>query len=153
MFGDHLTGWSTATLFLFGIVVGAVALLALSVLLAGARRTGSRGPDARRAMARFQRERAFIDRARDTRHEHQQRADTATTAPVPRQLTARLPSFNTSTPASPTRPALSPPPIRAGDFGAERTKPRPHRRKAPTLMDPKGYGLQGQGLSRKSASQ
>ena len=44
---------------------------------AAGRRTASRGPEARRAMARSQRERAFIDRARDTRLEHQQRADGA----------------------------------------------------------------------------
>jgi Sec-independent protein translocase protein TatA len=77
VFGYHVTG-STATLFLFGIVVGAVALVGLSVLLAGARRTAGRGRDARHAVARFQREMAFMNRDRDTRHEHQQRVDTAT---------------------------------------------------------------------------
>ena len=43
--GYHVTG-STGTLFLFGIVIGAVAMLGLSVLLAGARRTAGRGRDA-----------------------------------------------------------------------------------------------------------
>ena len=43
VFGYHVTG-STGTLFLFGIVVGAVAMLGLSVLLAGARRTAGCGP-------------------------------------------------------------------------------------------------------------
>lgn len=81
VFGYHLTA-STGTLFLFGIVVGAVALLGLSVLLAGARRTAGRGRDARREVARFQRQMAFADRDRDTRLEHQQRADTGTTPPV-----------------------------------------------------------------------
>ena len=38
VFGYHVTG-STGTLFLFGIVIGALAMLGLSVLLAGARRT------------------------------------------------------------------------------------------------------------------
>ena len=56
VFGYHVTG-STGTLFLFGIVVGAVAMLGLSVLLAGrgAPRavgatpdTNSRGPNAKR---------------------------------------------------------------------------------------------------------
>jgi hypothetical protein len=42
LFGYHVTG-STGTLFLSGIVVGAVAMLGLSVLLAGARRTAGRG--------------------------------------------------------------------------------------------------------------
>jgi hypothetical protein len=46
IFGYHVTG-STGTLFRFGIVVGAVAMLGLSVLLAGARRTAGRGRDAR----------------------------------------------------------------------------------------------------------
>ena len=36
--GYHVTG-STGTLFLYGIVVGALAMLGLSLLLAGARRT------------------------------------------------------------------------------------------------------------------
>src|ERR1700747_1023508 len=46
LFGYHVTG-STGTLFLFGIVVGAVAMLGLCVLLAGARRTAGRGGHAR----------------------------------------------------------------------------------------------------------
>jgi hypothetical protein len=76
VFGYHVTG-STGTLFLFGIVVGAVALLGLSVLLAGARRTASRGRDARHEVARVEREMAFVNRDRDTRLEPQQPADTA----------------------------------------------------------------------------
>ncbi len=58
--GYHVTG-STGTLFLFGIVVGAVALLGLSVLLAGARR----GRNARRDLQRSQRENAFLTQDRD----------------------------------------------------------------------------------------
>ena len=42
VFGYHVTG-STGTLFLYGIVVGALGLLGLSLLLAGARRTSRRG--------------------------------------------------------------------------------------------------------------
>lgn len=73
VFGFHLTG-STGTLFLFGIVVGgAVALLALSVLWAGARRTLDDRRARRRAAAR---EMAFTNR--DTFLEHQQRVDTPT---------------------------------------------------------------------------
>ncbi len=77
VFGYHVTR-STGSLFLFGIVVGAVALLGLSMLLAGARRTAGRGRDARREIVRFQREIAFVNRHRDARLEHQQRADTGT---------------------------------------------------------------------------
>jgi hypothetical protein len=81
VFGYHVTG-STGSLFLFGIVVGAVALLGLSVLLAGARRTAGRGRDARREVARVQREMAYMDRDSDTRLEHQRRAETGTAARV-----------------------------------------------------------------------
>ena len=61
VFGYHVTG-STGSLFLFGIVVSAVALLGLSTLLAGARRTAGRG--------------------RDARLEHRQHANTGTTPAV-----------------------------------------------------------------------
>jgi hypothetical protein len=80
VFGYHVTG-STGTLFLFGIVIGAVAMLGLSVLLAGAQRTAGRGRDARRDLARSQCETALLNRDRDTLLEHQQTgADTG--APV-----------------------------------------------------------------------
>ena len=72
VFGYHVTG-STGTLFLFGIVIGAVALLGLSVLLAGARRTAYRGRDARRQLARSQRETAVVSRDRDTLLDQQPR--------------------------------------------------------------------------------
>ena len=71
VFGYHVTG-STGTLFLSGIVVGAVAMLGLSVLLAGARRTAGRGRDARHELKRSQRETAFLNQERDQRLEHQQ---------------------------------------------------------------------------------
>lgn len=68
--GYHVTG-STGTLFLFGIVVGLIAMLGLSVLLAGARRTAGRGRDARNQLARSQRETAFLNHERDERFEQQ----------------------------------------------------------------------------------
>jgi hypothetical protein len=71
VFGYHVTG-STGALFLFGIVIGAMAMLGLSVLLAGASRTAGRGRAARRDLARSQRETAFANRDRDTLLEHQQ---------------------------------------------------------------------------------
>lgn len=77
VFGYHVAG-STGTLFLFGIVIGAVAMLGLSVLLAGARRTAGRGRDARRDLAQSQRETAFANRDRDTLLEHQQGQEEAT---------------------------------------------------------------------------
>ncbi len=62
--GYHVTG-STGTLFLFGIVIGALAMLGMSVLLAGAHRTAGRGRDARRELQRSQREAEFVNRERD----------------------------------------------------------------------------------------
>ena len=76
--GYHVTG-STGTLFLSGIVVGAVGLLGLSVLLAGARRSAVRGRDARRDLARPQRETRFVKRQRSQELEHQGGADTDST--------------------------------------------------------------------------
>jgi hypothetical protein len=62
--GYHVTG-STGTVFLYGIVVGALAFLGLSVLLAGARRTSRRGRDARRGLAQSRRETAAVSQDRD----------------------------------------------------------------------------------------
>ena len=62
--GYHVTG-STGTLFLFGVVIGAVAMLGLSLLLAGARRTSRRGRDARRGLAHSHRETAAVRADRD----------------------------------------------------------------------------------------
>jgi hypothetical protein len=75
--GFDLTG-STGAMFLFGISVGAVASLALRLLLTLPRPAASRAADARRADARLHREMAFIKGDRDTRLEHQERADSAT---------------------------------------------------------------------------
>jgi hypothetical protein len=76
--GYHVTG-STGTLFLSGIVVGAVGLLGLSVLLAGARRSAVRGRDARRDLARSQREPAFVKRHPTQELEHPGATDTDST--------------------------------------------------------------------------
>src|SRR5580700_2701826 len=64
VFGYHVTG-STGTLFLYGIVVGALALAGLSLLLAGARRTSRRGRGARRGLAQSRRETAAVSQDRD----------------------------------------------------------------------------------------
>ncbi len=69
MLGYHVTG-STGTLFLFGIVIGALAMLGLCVLLAGAQRTAGRARDARRELHRSQREAEFVNRDRDPEFEH-----------------------------------------------------------------------------------
>jgi hypothetical protein len=62
--GYHVTG-STGTLFLYGIVVGALAMLGLSLLLAGARRTSRRGRQARHGLRQSRRETAAVSQDRD----------------------------------------------------------------------------------------
>ena len=64
VFGYHVTG-STGTLFLYGIVLGALGLLGLSLLLAGARRTSRRGREARRGLTQSRRETAAVSQDRD----------------------------------------------------------------------------------------
>jgi hypothetical protein len=64
VFGYHVTG-STGTLFLYGIVLGAVGLFGLSLLLAGARRTSRRGSTARRGLKQSRRETAAAAQERD----------------------------------------------------------------------------------------
>src|SRR5579872_4770505 len=64
VFGYHVTG-STGTLFLYGIVVGALAMAGLSLLLAGARRTSRRGREARRGLAQSRRQTAAVSADRD----------------------------------------------------------------------------------------
>ena len=64
VFGYHVTG-STGSLFLYGIVVGAIALAGLSLLLAGARRTARRGSAARRGLRQSRGETAAVRAERD----------------------------------------------------------------------------------------
>jgi hypothetical protein len=64
VFGYHVTG-STGGLFLYGMVVGAIALAGLSLLLASARRTSRRGHEARHGLKRSRRETAAVRQDRD----------------------------------------------------------------------------------------
>ncbi|MFD9195657.1 hypothetical protein ACFWCA_46590 [Streptomyces phaeochromogenes] len=63
VFGVDVTG-STGTLFLYGIVVGAVALLGLSLILTGTRRAARRGRTARRGLKQSRRETAAAEQER-----------------------------------------------------------------------------------------
>jgi hypothetical protein len=81
VFGYHVTG-STGTLFLYGIVVGAVGLCGLSLLLAGARRTARRGRTARRDLKQSRRETAVVSTERDDLAEQQQRDAANADAPA-----------------------------------------------------------------------
>lgn len=80
--GYHITG-STSTLFLVGIMVGAIAMLGLSLLLTGTRRTSARERAARRELDSSRRETAFLNLERDQRLAHDQKAtDASSSGPV-----------------------------------------------------------------------
>jgi uncharacterized membrane protein YciS (DUF1049 family) len=64
VFGYHVTG-STGTLFLYGIVVGALFLCGLNLLLGSARRTSRRGRDARRGLEQSRQQTAAVSQDRD----------------------------------------------------------------------------------------
>jgi hypothetical protein len=81
VFGYHVTG-STGTLFLYGIVVGAVAVAGLSLLLAGARRTSRRGSAARRGLRQSRRETAAVSRDRDDLIDQRETARAYTASPL-----------------------------------------------------------------------
>jgi hypothetical protein len=79
VFGYHVTG-STGTLFLYGIVLGAITVLGLGLLLAGARRTSRRGRVARRGLKQSRRETASASQARDALIEERETARAHTAA-------------------------------------------------------------------------
>ena len=62
--GYHVTG-STGTLFLYGVVAGAVVLFGLSLLLVAARRTSRRGSAPRVGLERSRRKTAAVSKERD----------------------------------------------------------------------------------------
>jgi hypothetical protein len=65
VFGYHVTG-STGTLFLYGVVVGAIAVFGLSLLLSGARRTSRRGHVARGELKASRLETVAVSQDRDS---------------------------------------------------------------------------------------
>jgi hypothetical protein len=77
VFGYHVTG-STGTLFLYGIVVGALALFGLSLLLSGTRRSVRRGREARRGLKQSRRETAAVSQDRDDLLDQRETARTYT---------------------------------------------------------------------------
>ena len=64
VFGYHMNG-STGRLFLYGIIVGAVAVFGLSLLLSGARRTSRRGSAARQGLQQSRDETGAVREDRD----------------------------------------------------------------------------------------
>ncbi|MBM7457819.1 hypothetical protein ACIBED_15320 [Rhodococcus coprophilus] len=89
VFGYDVTG-STGTLFLYGIVVGAVGLLGLALLFSGARRSSRKAKNARREAkdARRQATEAQHDRDRIAEQNSALAADSNAGAPAPRNTPA-----------------------------------------------------------------
>ena len=115
VFGHHVTG-TIGTLFLYGIVLGAVGLFGLSLLLAGVRRSYRRGSAARQGLkesrsetAESRRETAAVSKDRDDLIEQRDTAraytasDLGSGTPGQRsaagQATATLPESPTGQPA------------------------------------------------------
>jgi hypothetical protein len=94
LFGYHVTG-STGALFLYGIVVGAAAMLGLGLLLAGARRTSRRGRAARRELKQSRPQTAAVSQDRDLTGQRESaqaetaRSETARADEATRSETAR----------------------------------------------------------------
>src|SRR5579862_8682874 len=101
VFGYHVTG-STGTLFLYGIVIGALAMLGLSLLLAGARRTSRRGRQARRGLTQSRRETAAVSQDRDDLIRQRETARVYTVHDEQRNYTASTPKA-----AAPPVPAVN----------------------------------------------
>ena len=90
VFGYHVTG-STGTLFLYGIVIGVLGMLGLSLLLAGARRTSRRGREARRGLAQSRRETAAVSQDRDDLRDQRDTANAYTVHDEQRNFAASTP--------------------------------------------------------------
>jgi hypothetical protein len=106
VFGYHVTG-STGTLFLYGIVAGALGMAGLGLLLAGARRTSRRGREARRGLAQSRRETAAVSADRDDLIGQRDTARGYTAGTPGDDGTARNGSDRNGSGPGPRRPSLS----------------------------------------------
>lgn len=79
VFGHHVTA-SSGALFLYGAVVGAVAVFGLSLLLTGARRTSRSGHVARGELTQSRQETAAVSQNRDSLIEERNSARAETSA-------------------------------------------------------------------------
>ena len=124
VFGYHVTG-STGTLFLYGIVVGALAVAGLSLLLAGARRTARLGRDARRGLAQSRRETAAVSADRDDLRGQRDTARAYTASTLGADGTARDDGDPELRPARPprSRPARPRPRTDSPVAGVTTTRP------------------------------
>ena len=85
--GYHVTG-STGTVFLYGTVVGALAMLGLSLLAAGSGRSSRRGRAAKASLAQSRRETAAVIQHRDDLISQRDTARTYTVLDEQRNYTA-----------------------------------------------------------------
>ncbi len=130
LFGQHMTGLSTGQLFLYGVLVGVVGMLGLSILTgAFTRRLAS--SDARRELRGARREtvaaRADSDRfARQLDDEHAERAEAGSSTPASPQPQPRPTPQPAPLPTPQPQPLpTSPPPLpaRPGRAGAGQDQP------------------------------
>jgi hypothetical protein len=82
---------STGTLFLYGIVVGVLAMAGLSILLAATRHASRRGRDARRGLAQSRRENAAVSQDRDNLRDQRDTARVYTASALGDDDTAQAP--------------------------------------------------------------
>ncbi|OEJ35070.1 hypothetical protein [Streptomyces subrutilus] len=124
VFGYHATG-STGSLFLSGMIVGAVALLGLTLVMLGARRSAVRSARARRELNTSRREAAAVaaidhdrdhDRDHDHDHDHEQHDD-------PLKQRDDVPADDPRT-AADTRAPVADAPRRRGHWFGNRAAPR-----------------------------
>ncbi len=95
VFGYHVTG-STGTVFLYGIVVGALAMGGLSLLAAG--RSSRRGRAARASLAQSRRETAAVSQHRDDLISQRDTARVHTVLDEQRNFTASTPGDGAGSP-------------------------------------------------------
>jgi len=147
VFGYHVTG-STGTLFLYGIVVGALALAGLSVLLAGARRTSRRGRDARRGLAQSRRETAAVSADRDDLRGQRDTARAYTVNDEQQNFTASTLGDDGTSPNGATPNGVTPngtgPGLRGPSLFARLSARRPASTQADPQADPQPGALASQ---------
>ena len=129
VFGYHVTG-STGTLFLYGIVTGALGLLGLGLLLAGARRTSRRGREARRGLAQSRRETAAVSADRDDLADQRDAARAYTAHDEQRNFTASTPGDD-GTARNGSDPGLRGPSLSERLFGRRPAHPQAAPQPAP----------------------
>ena len=106
LLGYHVTG-STGTVFLYGSVVGALAMLGLSLVAADAGRSSRRGLAARASLAQSRRETAAVSQDRDDLISQRDAARGYTVLDEQRNYTAStlVDGSTAQIPASPPAPA------------------------------------------------